>query len=343
MRHLPLRALFVLSLNLVVGCGASVSRGNGGNADLGSGGGNVDLDNRGPPADLRFDPDAYWAQDPPLMYCYLDGGVFQPPKTPGGTPECPDDKNREGCECPTEGMKAACWPGLRANRGLGICHDGTTTCQKIGETLLGWGPCMDYELPVPGATSGRQACKCFSQGQWKLDNLSPCFYDDGKGGGAGSGGAASTILMNGAPQCVQMQGSPLVPPNMPWSNDTITADCAGHFKLCYALKGGDAMNAQPNDCTVIKVCTEMDYVNVNQPQSFPPLPAWAASDPAAVACSKQFATTGGYGEMSVSGQTITCDKFDRVFNRVNYCPLSCNQNPNDPKCKNCGNGGGGTF
>ena len=331
---------------LASGCGADARTGAGGGggggpADMGGGGVFPDLSGgTSTPPDLHFDPDAYWAQDPPLMYCYLDGGAFSAPKPPGGTPQCPDDKNREGCDCPKEGMTASCWPGLRANRGLGICMDGTTTCQKIGETSIGWGPCMGYVLPVDGATAGKDACKCFSAGQWKLDNLSPCFYDNG--GGIGSGGVISSTLSGNMINCPNVMGQ-LMKPTMPWSNDTISADCAGHFKLCYALKAGNAMMPMMNDCTIVQVCVEADYTKVNMSQPFPPLPAFLANDNAAIACAEKFAKTGGYGEMSVTGETVTCDKFMRTFNRVNYCPFSCNQNPNDPMCKMCGNGGGGNF
>src|SRR5438477_13107811 len=118
---------------VAAGCGSNVSEKNFGGGDAGMmQGGGGDLAGTGiPQPDLHFDSDAFWAQDPPPKWCGPDGGV---PQTPGGTPECPDDKNREGCPCPTEGMKASCWPGLRANRGLGQCHDGVTTCQKFGET-----------------------------------------------------------------------------------------------------------------------------------------------------------------------------------------------------------------
>jgi hypothetical protein len=85
------------------------------------------------PPDLRFDPDAFWADDPPIMSCVSDGGMLPPPPIPGGTPECPDDKNRQGCPCTTVGEQRACWPGLRQNRNLGICRDGVTTCMRVGE------------------------------------------------------------------------------------------------------------------------------------------------------------------------------------------------------------------
>src|SRR5262245_14556904 len=112
-------------------------------------GGVGDGGNPGMLDDLSVDRDAFYIQDPPPMYCSLDGGTIPPPPPPGGTLECPDDKNREGCECPTEGMTAACWPGARKNRNLGICKDGTTTCRRTAELQLTWGPCVGYVLPVP--------------------------------------------------------------------------------------------------------------------------------------------------------------------------------------------------
>src|SRR5437016_5172716 len=93
----------LLALLLGFGCSLGCSSG-------GRGTGNGD----GPGAgDMGLDVDAYWAQDPPPMFCTLDGGALPPPPIPGGTIDCPDDKNREGCPCPTLGMTAACWPGLR--------------------------------------------------------------------------------------------------------------------------------------------------------------------------------------------------------------------------------------
>src|SRR5688572_6993118 len=89
---------------VTLGCGAN----QGGGVNVGKGDGGMDPDlsihvigNDGgllrPDTDLLFDSDAFWADDPPLMFCALDGGSFPPQVVPGGTPECPDDKNREGC------------------------------------------------------------------------------------------------------------------------------------------------------------------------------------------------------------------------------------------------------
>lgn len=290
-----------------------------------------------PPLDLSFSPDAFWAQDPPQSYCGLDGGTFSPPTPPGGTPQCPDDKNREGCPCPTQGATASCWPGLRKNRKLGACHDGTTTCQLVGETTLAWGPCTGYQLPDPGATSGPAACRCFSSGRWAIDDLMPCFFN--AGGGFGSGGATSSSLASGTPRCPDTAGQV----DHDWSPDTVTADCPGHFKLCYSLKAGDAENPRPGDCTLATVCTEGDYTTPGTAQPFPPLPGWAATSPEQIACAQRFIQSGGYGEMRVVGTTLTCDQLDTVFNRVSYCPFSCNSNPSDPACQGCGQGAGGTF
>lgn len=46
---------------------------------------------------------------------------------------------------------------------------------------------------------------------------------------------------------------------------------------------------------------------------------------------------------------MECDPIDDgsgnvyVFHRLGYCPLECNTNPGLPECRNCGNGGSGSF
>ena len=316
------RSLFALIF--VVGC----SSGTGGRIDGGPGGN----------ADLGFDRDGFWLQDPPPMYCNLDGGTLPTPPPPGGTLACPDDKNRQGCPCPKVGMTAACWPGLRVNRNLGVCHDGMTTCTQLDEFTLGWGPCVGYTLPVPGATDGADACKCFSHGTWKIDNLEPCLF--GPAGMPGGSGAISTVVSGTTAMC---PASLTMAPAQPWSTDTVTVDCSGRFTLCYALKAGDGMNPKTTDCTITQVCVTGDYTTPKVAQTFPPLPGWLSTNSA---CSSAFATTGGYGEMSVKGSTVMCDTInDHVFNRVIYCPLDCSTpTPANPsKCMNCSAGGSGGF
>ena len=76
------------------------------------------------------------------------------PHRPTGTPQCPDDKNREGVLAPRLGMSAPCWPGKRVNRSHGICRDGTTHCNDTTEFGLRWGSCEGYVLPLDGALAG---------------------------------------------------------------------------------------------------------------------------------------------------------------------------------------------
>ena len=318
-----------LSLALALGVGCNNTGISGG--DNPDGGAVVDMR-------IPLNPDAFWAADPPARSCVVDGGT---PVLPGGTPECPDDKNREGCPCPAAGMTASCWPGLRANRGLGVCKDGVTTCQRIGEVYLGWGPCQGYTLPTPGATTGKAACECFSAGRWQVDNLLPCILN-GADGTPGGGGAVSTIIVNGQAQCPPL---PIMQPATAWSTDRVTADCGGHFQLCYSIKAGDVANPQAGDCEIVKVCTEADYTT-GATKDFPSLPSWISTSAAAKTCTLKFDQTGGYGEMSVVGTSITCDGVGpKVFNRVKYCPRKCLAvpPPNVPECMNCGQGGSGTF
>ena len=280
-----------------------------------------------------------FANDPLPTYCVLDAGMTPPPVT--GTEACPSDKNLPGCGCTTAGQTAACWTGLRKNRDLGQCMDGMTTCEKSGEIGLAWGPCTGEVLPDPSATKGKAACQCFSAGQWKIADLSPCFVMSG-----GSDYAVSSYLSGTTVMCPKAVAPPEPKPTQDWSTDTLNVDCAGHFKLCYEIKAGSATAPTASDCSVAKVCTEADYPVANTDTAFPSLPSWTGSDSA---CATKFVNSGGYGEMSVVGEDILCDAIDDgkgnafVFNRVTYCPLSCNTNPNGAGCMNCQQGGSGSF
>jgi hypothetical protein len=286
--------------------------------------------------DVTYGADAFFAMDPPLMFCPADAGDYDG-AVPGGTPQCPSDKNREGCPCPTPGVTAACWPGLRANRNLGQCKDGTTTCIEQGEnTEAVWGPCMGYVLPSPGATTGAAACKCFSSGQWDIMNLSPCFITDS----TGADWALSSTLTSGMVNCpMESSNGPYPAPSADWSSDTLKVDCAGNFTLCYTIKAGNAKMPMATDCTVGQVCTMGFYSMKNVVQDFPDLPGWAGTDQA---CAEQFVTGGGYGQMTVQGESITCDVIDNgmgqplVFATITYCPVM-----NPPP--GCTSGGSGTF
>lgn len=66
------------------------------------------------------------------------------------------------------------------------------------------------------------------------------------------------------------------------------------------------------------------------------------------ACARRFVDHGGYGEMSVTGQSSECQHIDDggqpyVFNRVTYRPTRCSMSPSLPECVHCGNGGAGMF
>lgn len=325
--------------------GAGGSGGTGGNASGGGAGGSAGAGGGAGAKDagIAIDPNAFWANDPPPQWCGPDGGST-PPQTPGGTPECPDDKNRQGCACPTVGAQAPCWPGLRVNRSLGQCRDGVTTCTSLGELGAAWGPCQGYVLPTAGVTKGAGACRCFSAGQWALTNLSPCFISSN---GSVIGAVSTWVDNTGVSRCPSSVTNPPSPqPGTTFTANTLNVDCAGHFKLCYELKAGTASAPKATDCSVVKVCTEADYTAVGQPQRFPDLPSWTSTS---TACAAQFASTGGYGEMSVVGKSVRCDAIDDgsgaalVFNRVQYCSLSCNTNPTGPGCSGCGQGGSGSF
>ncbi|MCB9596541.1 MAG: hypothetical protein H6719_27705 [Sandaracinaceae bacterium] len=302
----------------------------------------------GGPPDVGPNPDAFFADDPPPMVCLEDGGMGPPTDPPGGTPECPDDKNREGCRCDEVGSTAPCWPGLRANRNRGICRDGTTTCEAFDEFTGRWGACRGYVLPTEGVELGPAACRCFSVGRWQIDNLSPCFVDYGASGVY----AVSTYVGGGGTAMCPTLPSGSSPPPAPqagtdWSTDRLTVDCEGRFELCYTLRAGNADTPSPSDCMVARVCTgEFWYSMRDMVQELPPLPSWTSPDSA---CARQFRDSGGYGEMSVLGLSVECDTIDDgsgaeyVFNRVNYCPLRCNTDPTGAGCESCMMGGSGMF
>ncbi len=294
-----------------------------------------------------FEPDAFFAKDPPPKTCFDSSNLSVP--VPGGTPDCPDDKNREGCACSEVGKQAACWPGYRRHRNRGVCHDGTTTCIQHGEFTKSWGPCVGYQLPTGDV--GKEACLCFSAGKWNIKNTSPCLVSSGTAPtDDGNVGALSTLSSTG--QCPASVVVPLVKPGETWSQNSLAVDCAGHFKLCYALKAGDFAKPNPTDCVVAKVCTEADYPIANQEQAFPDLPAWVTGSGADKTCAYQFTQSGGYGEMTVIGLSAECDEIDdgsgqeKVFNRLQYCPIICSRPSATPKpaiCNNCRPDVSGTF
>ena len=286
----------------------------------GSGFGNPDGSSGGHagagPSDASLAPDAFFINDPQPPVCGPDGEPREAPM-PGGTASCPDDKIREGCPCPASGMTAACWPGKRVNREHGICKDGTTTCNDTEEFGLRWGPCAGYVLPAADAVAGPQACRCFSAGRWAIANLVPCI----------SQGAAGTFLYSSYPTAEDPVGcnNPSNPPALPagnWSKSTLTVDCTGQFKLCYAIKAGDVNAPQPDDCVVMKVCVDIWYEQAGVEQSLQDLPAWTSTD---AACSAKFTEQAGYGEMTVIGHSSECDAVDDgmgdpyVFFRTDYC------------------------
>jgi hypothetical protein len=327
--------------------GGSAASSSGGSGNGSNGGGwNVEGGIDAPSADVASDA-FFPPDDPPPTDC-SGGGNWQ---WPGGTAECPADKNYQGCPCSKEGETAACWPGYRKHRNRGNCKDGTATCLRIGELALQWGPCEGYQGidPVnykPLGTTGKAACTCFSGGYWDIANTSPCFgFTDQSY--TTSLGAVSTLKSTG--QCpTNTDWNNPAPPGEPWSANTVKADCTGFFKLCYTIKAFSKPNGPPaaGDCTVKQVCTESTYGVADQVQPFPDLPGWVTASGAEKSCAQTFVSYGGYAEMSVVGESDECDKVDKIFQTVTYCAFKCNQEPaksTDPDCINCKPGGGGAF
>jgi hypothetical protein len=346
--HLGLVAVGSIAL-LVAACGSESAGSEYGDGDAGgASSGFIPDGGFGSSSGELPDADLY-ANDPPPKWCGPGDDPAPPP--PGGTVECPDDKNKPGCGCAHLGEKAACWTGLRKHRNLGICKDGETTCVRQNENTYVWGECEGEVLPVSGATKGKEACSCFSAGQWKIANLSPCTmtFTDGSGTKVN---AVSTIPNGNTVKCPD-QNPPTAAPAQDWSTDTLNVDCAGHFKLCLRIRQGVFETPSASDCILAEVCAESDYKTANVEQAWPNLPGWLGKDPA---CAKKWSDvpktqSPGYAEMIVKGESVRCDPIDDgsggdlVFNRTKYCPMSCNEdaNRNLPECVSCQQSGQGQF
>ncbi len=310
----------------------SSSSGSSSGAGSGSSGGVGTFGAGGGTSDVALPPDP---SDPQPTVCtendagmeimtQLDAAVY-------GSIECPSDKNLPNCPCSPAGATAACWTGKRAQRGVGQCKDGMTTCVMQGENGLHWGPCVGEVLPDPNADAGAAACKCFSTGQWAIANVEPCIFFTDSTMTTATGAVSTTDTM--PPACPPMQMA-----QGDWSTDTIKTDCAGEFTLCYTIKAGDPKNPQPTDCVVGQACAAGWVPAPNMVTSFPNLPGWESSN---ATCATQFAATGGYGEMSVYGFSHDCETIGSmgspyVFETEPYCPIK-----NPPS--GCVSGGSGNF
>jgi hypothetical protein len=287
-------------------------------------------------------PDAFFINDPPPPYCGEDGKM-RAAQPVSGTLECPDDKNREGCPCSTPGQQALCWPGQRINRSHGVCKDGMTRCIKGTEFGNRWGSCDGYVLPVEGKTEGADACLCFSNGTWKLDNLVPCIAQDAM---------KRYFVYSSRPSKdtgYVCDGLAMTPPPVPaddWTASSLKVDCGGRFELCYTIKSGDVTKPSADDCVLMRSCVNVWYARAGSDQKLPNLKGWAAADQA---CAQKFVERGGYGEMSVLGLSSECEAVDDgqgapyVFKRASYCPPSCAETPDRAECKSCSASGAGEF
>jgi hypothetical protein len=216
----------------------------------------------------------------------------------------------------------------------GCCSgSGSSSSSSTGGTTAGSGGTTSG-----GTTGGGMVCTtCFLHGRWQVDNLEPCFFTDMAADG-GPTYSASSSTVSGAMVVCPMDFT--MPPPQPWSTDTLTTDCPGHYRLCMTLEAGDSKNPQAGDCTMAQSCADGDYAAASQSQSWMDLPSWLAMG-TQLSCVQPFFDTGGYAEMSVSGSATGCGSVARAFAWVRYCPLSCNTNPNGPGCGDCG--GTGTF
>jgi hypothetical protein len=195
-----------------------------------------------------------------------------------------------------------------------------------------------------GTDAGASAActTCVMHGQWALANLSPCIVASPSpdGGPDLVSAVVSTTFAGGAVQCPSDLS---VAPSTPWSSDTVKVDCPGHYRFCFTFKAGSAATPSAADCTIVTACAEDDAPQGGVVQTWAPVESWRAASAPALECARRFQDTGGYGEMSVSGQATGCGSVDRVVNRVSYCPQRCNFNPSASGCETCGAGGNGVF
>ncbi|MEA2701009.1 MAG: hypothetical protein QOI66_5280 [Myxococcales bacterium] len=205
---------------------------------------------------------------------------------------------------------------------------------------------------APGADGGGQTCgTCLVHGRWQVDNLSPCFVtvapaaDAGSGsadGGASPGavaGVVSTQLSGGTASCPT---DPTVKPTVPWSTDTLTTDCPGHYRLCVVLKAGNAKAPAAGDCTVVESCADDDYAVANQAQMWAKLPGWMA-DSGAISCAQKLHDHGGYALLTVSGTATGCGTVQKTLSTITYCPFVCMAMPTSAECGGCMSGGRSDF
>jgi hypothetical protein len=224
------------------------------------------------------------------------------------------------------------------------CSSGSSSAGKGIDAAQSGGPDGGVTQEVGGSGVGHDtggaavSCgTCFTTGRWQIDNLSPCFFTIGTS--TTPNGAVSTVLSGALSQCPSAFSTA---PAEPWSTDTFTADCVGHYRLCYTLKTGNAKSPQASDCVVAQSCAEGEYAAANQPQKWTDLPGWITTSSAS-ACSQTFYAAGGYGEMSVSGVPLGCGQVTKTLASVTYCPQTCLQNPSSPGCADCAQGGNGSF
>jgi hypothetical protein len=174
---------------------------------------------------------------------------------------------------------------------------------------------VDGETGDVSATDA--ACGCLAHGDWNVANISPCFFMNGTA--ATVSGAISTVYDGQTAMC------PLddtAAPQAPWSTDTFETDCAGHYRLCFSLRAGDATNPKPTDCLVAVSCAESDYATSDVTQAWPPLPSWITTG-AETTCAQTMAATGGYGIMTATGTPTGCGAVTKAFAIFTYCPLTC--------------------
>jgi hypothetical protein len=233
----------------------------------------------------------------------------------------PSSTDLTGCACATPGTQRSCYP-LSAppqTRGIGLCHDGSQTCQSTGEFGGTYGPCTGAVVPAPeNCTDG-------------LDHN--C---NGKVGCADPACAADPSCNTGcdAGQTRKCYDGPAGTENVGVCRDGVqTCSASGTWGTTCV---GEVLPAPKEDCCAAKDmnCNGLPGCFDILPPSFCPIVASCCQPPQ---CSADAGLPNGCSCPTGSGDTQTCPSGTHVVQGPKFaecCPCSTSDCANDVNC--CG-------
>jgi hypothetical protein len=138
----------------------------------------------------------------------------------------------------------------------------------------------------------------------------------------------------GSPACEPWR-SPQPLPATPWSTIQVSSKCAGTGQFCITVRSGNAAQPLPDDCSLARVCTSIDYAGGEQITALAPLPSWVAESSD---CAQRYERDGGYLEFVVESEQLGCNMGSGRRKLVPLCPTRCEADPKGAGCEICGNG-----